>query len=91
MYESEVLKLTEREVFCSLRQQKDASHQCFLQRSNNITVEEDGLSGIFSTAARAQSCPSPLPDQAQIAALACKFTLLPAQGSYGERQKDIRA
>ena len=56
-----------------------------------ITVEEDGLSVIFSTAARAQSCPSPLPDQAQIAALACKFTLLPAQGSYGERQKDIRA
>jgi len=53
-----------------------------------LAVEEDGLSVIFSTAAQfrgalAQFCPSPLPDQAQLAALTRKFTLLPAKGSYG--------
>merc|ERR1719233_839418 len=53
-----------------------------------LTVDEEGLCVIFSTlaqyrAALAQFCPSPVPDQAQLAALARKFTLLPAKGSYG--------
>merc|ERR1719153_466046 len=53
-----------------------------------LTVDEEGLSVLFSTtaqyrAALDQFCPSPAPDQAQLAALARKFTLLPAKGSYG--------
>merc|ERR1719233_1799060 len=53
-----------------------------------LKVDEEGLCVIFSSqaqyeAALAQFCPSPVPDQAQLAALTRKFTLLPAKGSYG--------
>merc|ERR1719233_488556 len=53
-----------------------------------LTVDEEGLCVIFSTqaqyrAALDQFCPSPVPDQTQLEALARKFTLLPAAGSYG--------
>merc|ERR1719233_1996543 len=53
-----------------------------------LTVDEEGLCVIFSTqaqyrAALDQFCSPPVPDQAQLAALARKFTLLPAKGSYG--------
>merc|ERR1719320_1323474 len=100
--ERAVMKVTEREVFGFLWQKqkkyaKIRDDQVISRLLTNfiknvsckeLTVEENGLTVIFSTTAQyrtalIQFCPSPVPDQAQLVALARKFTLLPSKGSYG--------
>merc|ERR1719317_1585702 len=100
--EKENLRLTEREVFGFLWEKQKGNTRIrddqvisrlltnFIKKVSceELTMEEDGLSLTFSTAAQyraalEQFCPSSTPSQAQLAQLARKFTLLPASRKFG--------
>merc|ERR1719233_2853896 len=97
-----ICKLTEREIFGFLWEKQKGNTRIrddqvisrlltnFVKKvsCDELTVEEDGLSVIFSTtdqyrAALEQFCPSEVPSQEQLAQLARKFTLLPASRKFG--------
>jgi len=100
--EKEIFKLTEREIFGFLWEKQKGNPRIrddqvisrlltnFIKKVSceELTVEEDGLSVTFSTAAQYRSaleqfCPSEAPSQEQLAQLARKFTLLPASRKFG--------
>merc|ERR1719233_627141 len=97
-----ICRLTEREIFGFLWEKQKGSTRIrddqvisrlltnFVKKvsCDDLTIEEDGLTVIFSTAAQyraalEQFCPSEAPSQEQLAQLARKFTLLPASRKFG--------